>query len=65
MLHTHYPQFLIKVTLTEKFSLQYNDYFEIAIDSSGIKVTNKREWIRHKWKVKRGYLKMHIAVNTN
>ena len=41
----------------------YDDYFVIAIDSTGIKVSNRGEWIRHKWKVKRGYLKIHIAVD--
>ena len=41
----------------------YDDYFVIAIDSTGIKVTNRGEWIRHKWNVKRGYLKIHIAVD--
>jgi hypothetical protein len=46
-----------------KSSLQHDDYFVIAIDSTGIKVTNRGEWIRHKWKVKRGYLKIHIAVD--
>jgi hypothetical protein len=46
-----------------KSSLQHDDYFVIAIDSTGIKVTNRSEWIRHKWKVKRGYLKIHIAVD--
>jgi hypothetical protein len=45
------------------FSLQHDDYFVIAIDSTGVKVTNRGEWIRHKWKVKRGYLKIHIAVD--
>lgn len=35
----------------------------IAIDSSGIKVTNSGDWIRKKWKVKRGYLKVHLAVD--
>lgn len=39
------------------------DNFVIAIDSTGLKVTNRGEWIRHKWKVKRGYLKIHIAVD--
>jgi hypothetical protein len=35
----------------------------IAIDSTiGVKVTNRGEWIRHKWNVKRGYLKIHVAV---
>jgi Transposase DDE domain len=46
-----------------KSSLQHDDYFVIAIDSTGIKVTNRGEWIRHKWNVKRGYLKIHIAVD--
>ena len=44
-------------------SLQYDDYFVIAIDSTGIKVSNRGEWIRHKWNVKRGYLKIHVAVD--
>ena len=41
----------------------HDDYFVIAIDSTGIKVTNRGEWIRHKWNVKRGYLKIHVAVD--
>ena len=41
----------------------HNDYFIIAIDSTGIKVSNRGEWIRHKWNVKRGYLKIHVAVD--
>jgi len=45
-----------------KSNLQRDDYFVIAIDSTGVKVTNRGEWIRHKWKVKRGYLKIHIAI---
>ena len=35
----------------------------IAIDSSGIKVTNSGDWMRKKWKVKRGYVKIHLAVD--
>jgi stalled ribosome alternative rescue factor ArfA len=35
----------------------------VAIDSSGIKVSNSGDWIRKKWKVKRGYLKIHLAVD--
>ncbi len=46
-----------------KSSLQHDDYFVIAIDSTGIKVTNRGEWIRHRWNVKRGYLKIHLAVD--
>jgi len=40
-----------------------NEPVIVALDASGIKVTNRGEWIRHKWKVKRGYLKIHIAVD--
>lgn len=35
----------------------------IVLDSSGIKVTNSGDWMRKKWKVKRGYLKVHLAVD--
>ena len=37
--------------------------FELAIDSTGYKVTNRGEWMRHKWKRRRGYVKLHIAVD--
>ncbi len=52
----------IKISDYDKSSL-YDDYFVIAIDSTGIKVSNRGEWIRHKWNVKRGYLKIHVAVD--
>ena len=29
----------------------------------GIKVANRGEWIRHKWNVRRGYIKIHVAVD--
>src|SRR3954464_6939913 len=37
----------------------------IAVDSTGIKVTNRGQWINEKWKTqnRKGYLKIHIAVN--
>ena len=41
----------------------YNDNFVLAVDSTGIKVSNRGEWIAHKWNVKRGYLKIHLAVD--
>jgi IS5 family transposase len=40
-----------------------NEPISLAIDSSGIKVSNSGDWIRKKWKVKRGYLKIHLAVD--
>ena len=36
----------------------------IAIDGTGLKVTNRGEWIRHKWKIKRGWVKVVLAGNT-
>ncbi len=36
----------------------------IAADSTGIKVTNRGQWMQDKWKAgKKGYLKIHVAVN--
>jgi IS5 family transposase len=36
----------------------------IAIDSTGIKVTNRGQWIQEKWHLKKkGYIKIHVAVN--
>jgi hypothetical protein len=40
-----------------------DDYLIIAIDSTGIKVTNRGQWIRDKWNIRKGYLKIHIAVD--
>jgi hypothetical protein len=42
---------------------RYGDDLIIAVDASGIKVANRGDWMRHKWKVRRGYLKIHIAVD--
>ena len=36
----------------------------LALDSSGIKVTNRGDWLRKKWKVRRGWIKVHIGVDT-
>ena len=36
----------------------------IAIDRTGIKVTNRGQWMQDKWNIKKkGYLKIHIAIN--
>jgi IS5 family transposase len=43
--------------------IESNSPVTIAVDSSGVKVHNGGDWIRHVWKVKRGYLKIHFAVD--
>ena len=50
----------LRIKLNEE---DYGDDIVLAVDGSGIKVANRGEWIRHKWKVRRGYLKIHIAVD--
>ena len=35
----------------------------LAVDASGVKVADRGEWIRTKWKRRRGFLKIHIAVD--
>jgi len=35
----------------------------IALDSTGVKVHKSGDWIRRRFKVRKGYLKIHIAVN--
>ncbi len=55
----------IKIKDTDNKNKEFKDeYIIIAIDSTGIKVTNRGQWMRDKWNVrKKGYLKIHIAVN--
>jgi hypothetical protein len=40
----------------------------LALDASGIKIDNYSDWMRHKWhekaKTRRGWIKMHIIVDT-
>jgi hypothetical protein len=52
----------MKVDLVSSVALDKD--VTIAVDSSGIKVSNRGEWIHKKWKVKRGFIKVHIAVDT-
>lgn len=42
-----------------------NEPVVIAVDSTGVKVTNRGEWMReHYGKKRKGYVKLHIAVDT-
>ncbi len=55
----------IKIENDDKNKEFKDEYIVIAIDSTGIKVTNRGQWMREKWNVKnkKGYLKIHVAVN--
>ena len=54
----------IKINLDPKINLERDDIV-IAVDSTGIKVTNRGQWILDKWKKKRkrkGFIKIHVAT---
>jgi hypothetical protein len=57
----------IKIENTTDSKEFKDEYIIIAIDSTGIKVTNRGQWMQDKWHIKnnnkKGYLKIHIAVN--
>ena len=52
----------LQIDLSESL-IRSNDPVSIAVDASGVKVHNTGDWIRHVWKVKKGYLKIHFAVD--
>ncbi len=56
----------LDIKIKDNKSNEFEDeYIVIAIDSTGIKVTNRGHWMRDKWNIKnkKGYLKIHVAVN--
>ena len=48
----------LEIKINEKLG---NDIV-IALDSTGIKVANRGEWMQHKWHVRKGYLKVHVVA---
>ncbi|MEJ7642770.1 MAG: IS5 family transposase [Candidatus Nitrosocosmicus sp.] len=56
---------MMKINLDPKINPEKDDII-IAVHSTGIKVTNRGEWILDKWKNKRirkGFIKIHVAVD--
>ncbi len=43
--------------------VKYDRPVDIAIDSTGIKAFNRGEWMRLKWAVRRGWVKLHITCD--
>lgn len=52
---------IIKLDL--KFSAKGKDLV-VGIDGSGVKVSNRGEWIRQKWAIRRGWIKVTIMGTT-
>jgi len=69
--HPSYSQICRRVNKLDIISNRLDDdddddgYIIIAADSTGIKVTNRGQWMDEKWNAlnRKGYLKIHIAVN--
>jgi hypothetical protein len=61
---TKYHQYQTRVN---KLDIKINEHvgndIVITLIVLRIKVANIGEWIRHKWNVRRGYLKIHVAVD--
>ena len=49
----------LEIKINEKLG---NDIV-IALDSTGIKVAKRGEWLGHKWQVRKGYLKIHVVID--
>ncbi|CAN5677576.1 IS5-like element IS903B family transposase [soil metagenome] len=54
-----------KLNIDIKREKRDGDYIIVSIDSTGIKITNRGQWMDKKWNVqnRKGYLKIHVAVN--
>ena len=37
----------------------------LAVDSTGLRQHNRRKWIRHKQKIRRGFVKLHVMVDVD
>ncbi|MGD9534998.1 MAG: IS5 family transposase [Candidatus Nitrosocosmicus sp.] len=56
----------LNIDMQRKKTVDYNeDYIIVSIDSTGIKITNRGQWMDKKWKIqnRKGYLKIHVAVD--
>jgi hypothetical protein len=55
---------IAKMKINLASSVKLGKDVTIAVDSSGIKVSNRGKWIHKKWRGQRGFIKVHIAVDT-
>ncbi len=60
-----YSQICRRVNELEVSFETHEENLIVAIDGSGEKVGNRGDWIRHKWKVQRGWIKVVIMGSKN
>jgi hypothetical protein len=62
----HYSTISRRINNLEiKINEKLGDDIVIALDSTGIKLANRGEWMQRKWHVRKGYLKIHIIQKTH
>ncbi len=52
-----------KLDIKTDDSIGDNNEIILAIDSTGIKVANRGKWMRQKWHMRRGFLKIHAGAD--
>lgn len=60
-----YSQICRRINTLEVSFESVEENLVVAIDGSGEKVTNRGEWMRQKWKVRRGWIKVVIMGRTD
>ncbi|MBU2565920.1 MAG: IS5 family transposase [Candidatus Thermoplasmatota archaeon] len=62
--HRRLNQIKVEIDPEDKDDKDEEDII-VAVDSSGIKVTNRGDWLRKKWgkEKKKGFIKIHLAVD--
>lgn len=57
---------ICKMSIKQNPNKSKHNNIVLAIDSTGIKITNRGDWIHHKWqkkKSRKGFLKIHVGVD--
>ena len=60
----HYSQIRRRIKKLKFFFKPKNNHLITGSDGTGLKVTNRGEWIRNKWGVRRGWVKVVILGDT-
>lgn len=60
-----YSQIFRRLNCLEVKFEEVNENVVVAVDGSGEKVSNRGDWMRHKWKVRRGWIKVVIMGTTD
>ena len=57
-----------KLVMDNRFGktiIKEGESITIAVDSSGVTPSTRSEWIRFKWKMRRGFIKLHVMIDAD